>query len=250
MTSGGPLVSVIVLMLNAERFLAEALDALEAQTYRPIEIVAVDGGSKDTSVSIASSRAAVSVFPQMSPGIAEGRNVGLDCSRGELVAFADADDICHPERIERQVKFLLGAGEPHGVLCRFRNFVDPTYPPPDWVNREIFLAERLGALPSLCTLLARRSVFAKVGRFRSQFEVGEDLDWFVRADDAGLAFSRMPDVLVDRRLHDSNMSSRPAGDHDFLLRIFRDSIVRKRAASPDTPAVSAPSDGSPEGSKQ
>ncbi len=243
MDSAQPLVSVIVPVFDGARFLADALDSIASQTYRAIETIVVDDGSGDGSLEIAASRPGVGCLHQSHRGVAAARNAGLEHARGELIAFLDADDLWYPEKTERQLAALQGEGQCPGALCRFRNFVDPRTAPPSWLRREVFLDERAGAMPSLCTLLVRRRVFAEVGLFRPEYELGEDVDWFVRAGDLGLRFLLMPDVLLQRRLHDANLSYRAHTDNRRLLGILRDSIARKRRTSRDEAASGDPFDG-------
>lgn len=78
------------------------------------------------------------------------------------------------------------------------------------------------------TLLARREIFGRVGRFDPRFPVGEDTDWFARARDAGLGPVVLPEVLVRKRVHGGNASLSAARTNDLLLRALRHSIARKR----------------------
>jgi glycosyltransferase involved in cell wall biosynthesis len=246
-TATRPSVSVLIPAFNAARFLAEALDSVERQSLRPFEVVVVDDESEDGSAEIASSRHGVICVRQRHGGEAAARNTALARARGELVAFLDADDRWHPEKLERQVAVLLREPERPGVLCHFRNFFDSRSPQPEWLRPEAFLTARAGSMPSLCTLLARRTAFDAVGPFRTEMVQGTDLDWFVRATDAGLSFAMLPEVLVDRRLHDANLSYGGRGDSRVLLRVLRDSIARKRRAARAGEAADAPTGPSEEG---
>jgi len=238
MTAPAPLLSVIVPVYNGARFLAAALAAVESQSYRPIETIVVDDGSTDASAAVAASRPGVTLLRRTHGGVAVARNAGLEAARGAWIAFLDADDLWHPAKLARQAAVLQRNGALRGVLCRFRNFRDAGFPPPDWVRSETFMDRRTGAMPSLCTLLARRAVFDEVGRFRPELENGEDLDWFARARDLGVSFEMVPEALVERRLHDANLSYRARRDGALMLRILRDSIARtRRGGEGDRPAV-------------
>ena len=230
MAASAPLISVVVPVCNGARFLAAAIATVERQSYRPIETIVVDDGSTDSSAAVASSIHGVTVLRRPHRGVAAARNAGLEAARGACVAFLDADDLWNPGKLARQMAVLQRDEAVRGVLCHFRNFSDPSFLPPDWVRSERFLGDRAGAMPSLCTLLARRSVFDEVGQFRPELEYGEDLDWFARARDLGLALEMMPELLVERRLHDANLSYRARRDGALMLRILRDSIARRRRA--------------------
>lgn len=102
-----PRVSVIVPCYNAERFLSRALDSVTAQAYTDWEIVLVDDGSSDGTAKIASSYAdrlghRCQFIQQANAGSSAARNRGIEASRGELLAFLDADDEFLPDKLQRQ----------------------------------------------------------------------------------------------------------------------------------------------------
>lgn len=91
-----PLVSVIVPVFNAERFLRECLDSVLAQTLREIEVICVNDGSTDASPQILAEYAArdsrVRVTNLENGGVGNARNVGMRAARGEFLSFLDSDD--------------------------------------------------------------------------------------------------------------------------------------------------------------
>ena len=108
-----PRVSVLMPAWNAERFLDEAVASVLEQTLRNFELIAIDDGSSDGSKrrleewASRDSRVVVLSRPDTGfSGIAGALNDGLERARGEYIARMDADDVCYPERFERQVEFL------------------------------------------------------------------------------------------------------------------------------------------------
>jgi glycosyltransferase involved in cell wall biosynthesis len=101
-------------MRNAERTLPAALASLAAQTYRNWELILLDDGSSDASVEIAraftDARVALHVDGARR-GLAARLNQAIDLARGRYLARMDADDVCYPERFERQVAFLEAHAE-------------------------------------------------------------------------------------------------------------------------------------------
>lgn len=101
------LISVIIPVYNAARYLRRCLDSLVGQTYRELEIICVDDGSKDDSGAILDEYAArdarIKVIHQENAGVSVARNNGLASARGEFVTFADADDWVEPSGYERAV---------------------------------------------------------------------------------------------------------------------------------------------------
>lgn len=114
--SATPLVSVVIPAYNAAATLRETLDSVLDQTYSRLELVVVDDGSTDaTPVILHSYGARIRVVLQANAGLAGARNAGLLAARGEFIALMDADDLCMPERIAAQVRFLQAL--PHVILC-------------------------------------------------------------------------------------------------------------------------------------
>jgi len=227
MNGARELLSVIIPVRNGARFLEECLASAEKQSGFELEILVVDDGSEDGSGDIARAHPGICVVRREPGGVGAARNTGLERARGNYVAFLDSDDIWHVEKTSRQLDILRAEPGKGGVLCRFRNFLDPFYPPPRRIAEGPFLEEKTGGMPILSTLLAHRRTMDRVGPFRTDLVSGEDLDWFVRASDLGVVFAKLPDVLVERRLHDANCSYRTQPDRGHLLDIVRASIKKK-----------------------
>jgi glycosyltransferase involved in cell wall biosynthesis len=104
-----PRVSVLMSVYNGERYLAEAVDSILAQTYRDFELIVIDDASTDRSAEILAAyrdeRIRV-LRNETNRGLTVSLNVGLAAARGELIARQDADDRSHPRRLEEQVAFL------------------------------------------------------------------------------------------------------------------------------------------------
>ncbi len=110
-TDGGPLVSVVMIFRDAERFMDEALQSLLAQTFTDWELLLVDDGSSDGSSALARRHAAA--YPgrirylehpgRAHRGTGPSRNLGLESATGAYASFLDADDVYFPERLARHV---------------------------------------------------------------------------------------------------------------------------------------------------
>jgi len=114
--NSNPLVSVVLPCYDAERFLAEALDSLLAQTYSRLEILALDDGSSDGTLRILEEFAARDTRVRVlrnptNQGVIRTLNRGVAEAGGEIVARMDADDVAAPTRIERQVGVLAARPE-------------------------------------------------------------------------------------------------------------------------------------------
>ena len=113
-SSPAPIVSVIMIFLDACKYLAEAIESVRSQTLTSWELVLVDDGSSDGSRDIAESYAAadptrIRIFEhrgRQNLGTGPSRNLGMQVARGRYLAFLDADDIYEPRRLELPIEFL------------------------------------------------------------------------------------------------------------------------------------------------
>jgi glycosyltransferase involved in cell wall biosynthesis len=191
-----PLVSITTIFLNAEKFLAEAIESVLCQTYSHWELLLVDDGSSDNSTIIAQRYAAQ--YPQQicylehpnhqNRGKSSSRNLGIQQARGEYLTFLDADDVFLPHKLERQVAILEAqpaagmvygrteywyrwAGNPAGYK---RDFLSRLGVPPYTMFHSPTLVIRFlkdgGTVPCLCAILARRSLVARVGAFDERIQ--------------------------------------------------------------------------------
>lgn len=98
------MISVIVPIYNVEKYLAECLESIAAQSYTDFEVIMVDDGSTDTSPRIAADFAARDprfiLITKPNGGQSSARNAGIDAAHGDFFMFVDADDALHPEAIE------------------------------------------------------------------------------------------------------------------------------------------------------
>ncbi|MGG8363830.1 glycosyltransferase family 2 protein, partial [Bacillus cereus] len=105
------LVSVVIPLYNTEKYIEETMQSILDQTYKNIEIVIVDDGSKDQSPSIVKNLAEkypgqVKYVHQKNQGVSVARNTGIENASGEYIAFLDSDDLWHPTKIEKQVESM------------------------------------------------------------------------------------------------------------------------------------------------
>jgi len=221
------LISVIIPVYNGEKYLAETLQSILAQTYRPFEIIVVDDGSTDRSAAIARSFPDVHCHSQTNQGHGAARNIGIDKARGELLAFCDADDLWMVDKLESQVALLNENPSAGFALGRMKILLDPgAVWPPSW-NEAHYASDPAAYIPS--ALLARRHIFDIVGLFDPQYRIGNDSDWFFRARDAGIKWVTVDKVVLFRRVHTENLSHDTAGTNRELLHLVRASIQRRKA---------------------
>jgi glycosyltransferase involved in cell wall biosynthesis len=229
-----PLVSCIVPVFNGERYLREALDSIFAQTYRPLEVIVADDGSTDgTAMVIAAFGDCVRSLRQCNQGPAAARNLGLRGATGEFVAFLDADDLWHPEKLERQMARFRARPELQYCLAHAQNFWVPEMKSEAAKFREHRISRPLPGYVTQ-TLVARRGLFDLVGLFDPALGYGDAAEWFLRADEMRVVMELLPDVLTYRRLHPGNRS-RVLGTHSRqeFLRIVKNTLDRRRINKPE-----------------
>jgi glycosyltransferase involved in cell wall biosynthesis len=220
-----PHVSVIMPAFDEEAFIAEAIESVLAQTHPAVELIVADDGSTDRTASIAE-RYGAQVVRQQHRGQAAARNAGLAVAHGAYWTVLDADDVMPPRRLERQVSYLEQRPDVGVVVGQAEAFVNPGEPCPSHF-RPIW---REGPFHGHCgTVLARAEVLATVGPFDEGLALGEDVDWLVRARDAGIGIGRVEELCLRYRVHAGNMSGRPPANLSATVGVLRASVRRRRA---------------------
>ena len=114
------LVSVIIPFYNSENYLYDCLQSVRKQTYRNIEIILVDDGSRDGSYEICEKELKkdqrIKLFSQENGGVSKARNLGIDNAKGKYICFVDSDDLVMEDFIEKMINFIDKADI---VICGF-----------------------------------------------------------------------------------------------------------------------------------
>jgi glycosyltransferase involved in cell wall biosynthesis len=228
----GPLVSVVLPVFNGQRFLAQAIESVLAQTWSPVELVVVDDGSTDGSAEIAR-RYPVRYVHQENAGVAAARNRGIAESGGELVSFIDQDDLWLERKLELQVEALARDPEAGICVCRFDMFVEPGVQSPDWLPAVLLEESQRGY--QVGTLLVRREVLDAVGGFDTSYFAANDTDWFLRTRELGVKVAVVDEPLQRYRVHDENASFAQDVLRREHMSAFRASVRRRRAERPPAP---------------
>ncbi|MCB9100902.1 MAG: glycosyltransferase [Anaerolineales bacterium] len=230
-----PLVSVIIAVKNGERFLAAAIESVLAQDYHPYEIMVVDGHSTDRTAQIAHSFSPVRYIEQQGRGIPAAYNTGIGAAQGELIAFLSHDDYWTPDKLRLQVEYLIAHPEIQYTVARLKFFLEPGQPPPVGFRPELLQGDHVGRVME--TLVVRKSLFNELGLFRIDLSTAEDVEWFARANDQGIKMAVIPQVLLHKRVHNSN-SSMTVENNRNLLKALRQSVHRKQKNLTANPAGS------------
>ena len=232
------LISCIVPVYNGEKYLGEAIESILKQSYGPIELIIADDGSTDGTGSIAARYSKqVRYLRQLNAGPAAARNLGMSAAEGEFVGFLDADDLWHFEKLDRQMARFRERPELAYCIAHVQNFWIPELIEEEKQFRDHRISK---ALPGYATgtLLARRDCFNAVGEFNTAIKHADDTEWFLRATEQGAVMELLPDVLLYRRLHYTNLSRvKASNSRDQYLRVLKSALDRRRRQ--DKPPKSA-----------
>jgi glycosyltransferase involved in cell wall biosynthesis len=223
------LISSIVPVYNGENYLAEAIESILKQDYEPSEIIVVDDGSTDGTGAVAARYGKrLRYFRQDNAGPAAARNLGINAATGDFIAFLDADDLWHSEKLSRQMSRFEARPELDYCVGHVQNFWIPELKE----EEKRFRGHRISKpLPGYVTgtLMARRRLFDSVGLFNTAIVHADDTDWFLRAEDRGGTMELLPDVLLYRRLHTGNLSRLKApSSRDQYLTVLKSALDRRR----------------------
>jgi len=237
MLSPAPLISCVVPAFNSERYLDEAIGSILAQTYRPLQVIVADDGSTDATAAIVRRYGtAVEMVRQATAGPAATRNLGLSVARGEFVAFLDADDLWHPEKLARQMARFTA--RPEVDLCITEVQIVWAEGLADEARHYSNLT-RSAAIPGYSTpaLLACRRLFDRVGNFNTTLWFADATEWFMRVEESGAVLDLLPEVLTYHRMHLTNLTRRRNdASRDEFLDILHAALQRRRARAAAQPS--------------
>jgi len=225
-----PLISVIIPVYNGARFIREALDSIAAQNYPAMELLVVDDGSIDDTAGIIEAFARTSRLPvhyqrQENLGPAAARNRGIAAAAGQIIAFQDADDIWMSNKLALQMS-LLESSPVVDIVLGSVQFFRKIYQPDLGELSEEWMEPR--SLLVFQAALCRRTVFDKVGLLNEALRTGEDMDWFIRAREAGVSIQIHTDLVLKYRRHEHNLTKKSLGNPNEMLGLLKQSLVRKR----------------------
>ena len=216
-----PDISVIIPTYNRAHILPRALDSVLAQTQLPIEIIVVNDGSTDGTKSVLSNYPGLKIIDQQHSGVSAARNIGLEHTNGEWIAFLDSDDEWLPEKLEQQWAAICNDDK---LICHTEEI---------WIRNgqrvnPMKKHQKFGGmiyercLP-LCVIspssvMIHRSVFHDVGLFDETLEVCEDYDLWLRiCAKYSVLFIDEP-LMVKYGVHEDQLSRKHWGMDRFRVK--------------------------------
>ncbi len=211
-----PLISVLMPVYNAQRYVAKAVDSILHQTLGDFELLIVDDGSTDRSLKILQRYAAqddrIRLISRPNTGYVRALNQMLALAQGEFVARMDADDVALPDRFAKQVAFLQQHPE---VVCvgGAQDWIDAAgrfllHHPEAEANADIQQLALTGQTPiNHPSAMMRRSALLQVGGYDESFHPAEDLDLWLKLGEIG-QLANLKATVLQYRQHDQSVSER------------------------------------------
>ena len=221
-TARSPQVSVVIPSFNSAAYINEAIDSALAQTGVEVEVIVVDDGSSDDTVNcVKRYEDRVRLIEQSNQGSAVARNRGIAEARADFIAFLDADDYWHPQKLAKQWALVQGgatlvysrfsvwepaptgsfpAAEAHLADCQAQGRMSKT-PRSGWLYIDLLLDCEVWT----STVLARRDLLQQVGGFDAALRKGQDYDlWLKLANE--VQWHGVPESLALYRMHGNNIT--------------------------------------------
>ena len=197
-----PLISIITITLNAEKYLEQTIQSVFNQTYKNIEYIIVDGGSTDGTLGIIEKykNAIDRILSEKDEGIADAMNKGISLASGDYILFLHADDYLHHDScLEESIKFLEVTTDI--LTCRIQFGKDmkiiTTKSFNFWTNFKGMAHQGI---------LCRRSLIESLHGFDVKFRICMDYDLLLRAYQNGARLRKAP--VVSSVMRDTGISSR------------------------------------------
>jgi hypothetical protein len=236
-----PQVSVILPVYNGEPYIGAAVASILNQTFWDFELIVVDGGSTDRSLAVVDELAGgdprVVVVRQGAASLVRQLNCGISAARGEFLARMDADDISHPERLQRQVEFLRRnpdiavVGSAMTLIdadgARIRDIDYPQEP------RDVAAFLDTGSPLGHPAVMMRRDLVRQAGGYREILQFAEDYDLWLRLDAQKHLMANLPDRLLSYRHHAKKRGCVFAFEQELHTQIARLSASARRAGLDD-----------------
>lgn len=185
-----PLVTVITVVYNAEKFIEQTIKSIIQQTYQNIEYIIIDGHSTDNTLSIIKLYESNidCLISENDNGIYDAMNKGLNLSSGEFILFLNASDTLFQDSIEKSIRTLMHTKKDfsYGSVFVSKNgrIINTIKLPSE--SDCLSIANTGMPFPHVASL-ARKSIFQAIGHFNTSFKLIADQDWYLRALKAGFS---------------------------------------------------------------
>jgi len=216
-------VSVVIPVYNGEKFIGRAIDSIFSQTLKPYELIVVNDGSKDgTADELAVFGDRVTVITISNGGVANARNIGIQASTGDYVAFLDADDVWYEDKLEKQFEMFSRYPDVGFCCCdyayfdpqansikshfaRFENDSNFNFDEPlKKTGFPLLLKENF--VGTCSTVVFKRALIDQVGLFKVDLRQSEDYDMWIKFS-LVTDFVVMSEELLEKKTHETNLTN-------------------------------------------
>ena len=205
------LFSIIIPTFNRAQFIRATLNSVRAQEFKDYEVIAVDDGSTDETISILRGCPWIRVFQQDHKGPGVARNYGVGQASGEYIAFLDSDDIWFPWTLQTFADLLFNQDHPDLIAARlFEFFNDRELERISRENLKIevfpdyYASSRKCYFVGACMMVIRRKVFLETGGFSNEPVYAEDCDLALRLGLVRGFVQILSPITLGYRQHSSN----------------------------------------------
>ncbi|MFZ4427824.1 MAG: glycosyltransferase family 2 protein [Saprospiraceae bacterium] len=206
------LVSVVLPVYNCSTYIDEAVQSIISQTHRNIELLIIDDSSIDGTTEKLSAWERLdnrvrSVRNETNSGEGESRSRGIRLAKGDFIAFMDGDDISFPDRIEKQLSYLIAHPEIDvlGTGCQILGQEKTITLPSDHEAIAVgFLLDSMIVNPTTMFRAVRLKQITRL--YLEPFAPALDYEFFVYLLGKGFRFANLSDILLYYRIHGSNIS--------------------------------------------
>lgn len=243
-----PRVSVVIPTYNCEHYIAETIESVLGQSFKNLEIIVVDDGSKDRTLEVvARYGSAIKLYTQENSRVCAARNRGLLEASGEFVCFMDHDDYWFPDKLEAQVKAMLDYPEMsvvYGGFILWKPDDDGVFPAaqtfnllqfPDGIDEEysgwIYHQFLIDCWMLTSTAMFRREIFNRCEPFDVKLPYSEDWDLWLRLS-RNYRFLKLnrPNTLYRQHAKQGNRIVR---EIDYRTKLLTAAIEKWGLCSPD-----------------
>jgi glycosyltransferase involved in cell wall biosynthesis len=209
-----PKVTVLMTVFNGSKYIRDTIDSVLSQTFDDFEFLIIDDCSIDNSVEIIKSYDDIRIRfikNEKNMGQPSSLNIGLKLAKGEYIARIDQDDVCNPNRLEKQVKSLNSNLEV-AVVGSYFTHIDS--------DGNLLYYKKLPVNPysNLCYIITgknplihpgvmyRKKVIEAIGGYREEYMPSEDIDLWLRLYQNGYVCENIPEYLTKVRIHEMQIS--------------------------------------------
>jgi len=205
------LVSVIIPTYNRVNSLTDSLTSITNQTYKNIELIVVDDNSSDNTKEIIFSLEIPNLkflTHEKNLGAPAARNTGIKNCTGDFIAFMDDDDMWHPEKIERQLNYLIQNPEADAVFCEFKYVLKNKFYYPDKImfDNNLLDLSLNRSLGSFSLPLIKKNCIDVTGLIDINLPSCQDWDYWIRLVQ-NFNLKKISDCLVTRKLSKDQITS-------------------------------------------